>query len=63
MGFWYLLTFLIGVLLLVIGALRHDVPRSIKIVILLFGFDLLLVAGSVVLLLPGSDMLLSELLK
>jgi hypothetical protein len=63
LGFWYLLIFLIGVLFLVMGALRHDVSRSIKIVILLFSCGLLLVIGSVVLLMPGSGTLLTELLK
>ncbi|MCO7124737.1 hypothetical protein NIE88_02970 [Sporolactobacillus shoreicorticis] len=63
MGFWYLLMFFVGVLLLVLGALRHDVPKSIKIVILLFSFGLIFVIGSLVLLLSGSDTILFELLE
>jgi hypothetical protein len=62
-GFYYLLLLIIGVVLIIIGALRKDVPRSIKIVIFLFVIGVVFIVMSLILLLPGSSDVIAELLK
>lgn len=63
MGFWYMLMFVTGILLIVIGLTRKDVSRSVKIVILLFIIGIVFVIFSLILFLPGSSYLLDELLR
>ncbi|GIN89848.1 hypothetical protein J22TS1_08990 [Siminovitchia terrae] len=63
MGFWYLLLLLIGIVLLIVGAMTKGVSRSVKIVILLFVFGILFIFISLILMLPGSSYVLDELLK
>ena len=63
MGFYYLLLLLIGILLLILGALKKDVSRSVKIVIFLFVVGILFIVFSLILLMPGSSDLIAELLK
>ncbi|MFC6039718.1 hypothetical protein ACFPYN_09835 [Paenisporosarcina macmurdoensis] len=63
MGFWYFLILLIGILFLIVGALKKDVSRSVKIVVLLFIFGILFIIVSLFMFLPGSDEFISELLK
>lgn len=62
MGFWYLLLLIIGIGLLIVGVLKKDVSSSVKMVIMLFILGILLIIGSIFLLLPGSDEIISELL-
>ncbi|SIS57388.1 hypothetical protein [Salimicrobium flavidum] len=63
MGFYYLFLLAIGIVLIVIGALKKDVPRSVKIVIFLFIIGIGLVGMSISLLLfPGSSDVIAELL-
>ena len=64
MGFYYLFLLVIGIVLTVIGALKKDVPRSVKIVIFLFVIGIgLIVLSLSLLLLPGSSDVIAELLK
>ncbi|MFQ3544201.1 hypothetical protein Q7A53_08940 [Halobacillus rhizosphaerae] len=64
MGFYYLFLLVIGIILTVIGALKKDVPRSVKIVIFLFVIGIALIVMSLaLLLLPGSSDVIAELLK
>ncbi|EST13482.1 hypothetical protein P343_01580 [Sporolactobacillus laevolacticus DSM 442] len=63
MGFWYMLMFVTGILLIVIGLTRKDVSRFVKIVILLFIIGIVFVIFSLILFLPGSSYLLDELLR
>ncbi len=63
MGFYYLLLFFIGIVLLIAGALKKDVSRSVKIVIFLFVVGVLFIVMSILLLMPGSSDIISELLK
>ena len=63
MGFYYLLLFFIGIVLLIAGALKKDVSRSVKIVIFLFVVGVLFIVMSVLLLMPGSSDIISELMK
>lgn len=63
MGFYYLLLLVIGIVLIVIGALKKDVPRSVKIVIFLFVIGIVFIVMSLILLLPGSSDVIAELLK
>lgn len=63
MGFYYLLWFIIGVVLLIVGALKKDVSRSFKIVISLFVIGILFIVISLLLLMPGSSDIISELMK
>ena len=63
MGFWYFLTLFIGIILLVTGASKKDVSRSIKIVIACFVLGILLVLVSLILFLPGSSAILDQLLQ
>ncbi|PEQ83676.1 hypothetical protein CN481_23830 [Bacillus sp. AFS006103] len=63
MGFYYLLLLFIGVILLIVGALKKDVSRSVKIVIFLFIIGILFIATSLLLLMPGSSDIISELIK
>ncbi|WP_445506195.1 hypothetical protein [Niallia sp. 03190] len=63
MGFWYILMFIIGIVLIITGALKKDVSFSVKIVILLFFLGILIIISSLILLLPGSSDIISELLK
>jgi len=61
MGFWYFLLLLIGIILIIVGALKKDVSRSVKIVIMLFIFGILFIMVSLFMFLPGSADLISEL--
>jgi hypothetical protein len=63
MGFYYILMFLIGVGFLIAGALNKKVSSSVKIVSFLFVFGVLFIAGSVLLMMPGSSDIIAELLK
>lgn len=63
MGFYYLLLLLIGVILIVVGALWRGVSPSIKIVMMLFIVGIHFIIISIVLLMPGSSDILAELLK
>jgi zinc transporter ZupT len=63
MGFYYLLLLFIGVILLIVGALKKDVSRSVKIVVFLFVIGILFIATSLLLLMPGSSDIISELIK
>ncbi|MFE4133880.1 MULTISPECIES: hypothetical protein [Peribacillus] len=63
MGFYYLLLLLIGVVLLIVGALWKDVSWSVKIVIFLFVVGILFIVLAIILLMPGSSDIISELLK
>lgn len=63
MGFWYFFTLFIGIILLVTGASKKDVSRSIKIVIACFVLGILLVLVSLILFLPGSSAILDQLLQ
>lgn len=63
MGVWYLLILLIGIVFLIAGATKKGVSRSVKIVILLFVFGILIILVSLLLLLPGSSYILDELLR
>jgi hypothetical protein len=62
-GFYYLLLLITGVVLIVIGALKKNVPRSIKIVIFLFVIGVVFIVMSLILLLPGSSDVIAELMK
>lgn len=62
MGFYYLLMLFIGIVLLTLGAIKKDVSRSTKIVILLFIIGILFVVTSLILLMPGSSDIIAELL-
>ena len=63
MGFYYLLLLLIGVVLLITGALWKDVSWSVKIVIFLFVVGILFIVLAIILLMPGSSDIIAELLK
>lgn len=64
MGFYYLFLLVIGIVLIVIGVFKKDVPRSVKIVIFLFVIGIGLIVMSLSLLLfPGSSDVIAELLK
>ncbi|SFF58157.1 hypothetical protein SAMN05216353_102157 [Halobacillus alkaliphilus] len=64
MGFYYLFLLVIGIVLIVIGALKKDVPRSVKIVIFLFVIGIgFIVTSLALLLLPGSSDVIAELLR
>ncbi|MGJ3197411.1 hypothetical protein [Peribacillus frigoritolerans] len=63
MGFYYLLLLLIGVVLLIAGALWKDVSWSVKIVIFLFVVGILFIVLAIILLMPGSSDIIAELLK
>ncbi|MYL48316.1 hypothetical protein GLV98_02425 [Halobacillus litoralis] len=64
MGFYYLFLLVIGIVLIIIGALKKDVPRSVKIVIFLFVIGIgFIVMSLALLLLPGSSDVIAELLK
>lgn len=63
MGFWYLLLLFIGISFLVIGALKKDVSPATKMVIMLFVLGAFFITGSLFLLMPGSDEIISELLE
>lgn len=63
MGFYYLLLLFIGVIILIVGALKKDVSRSVKIVIFLFVVGILFIATSLLLMMPGSSDIISELIK
>ncbi|KOR85674.1 hypothetical protein AM233_17815 [Bacillus sp. FJAT-22058] len=63
MGFYYLLLLLIGVVLLIAGALWKGVSWSVKIVIFLFVVGILFIVLAIILLMPGSSDIIAELLK
>ncbi|PEQ91119.1 hypothetical protein CN481_16110 [Bacillus sp. AFS006103] len=63
MGFYYFLLLFIGVVLLIIGTLKKDVSRLVKIVIFLFVIGILFIVTSLFLLMPGSSDIISELIK
>ncbi|WP_416143747.1 hypothetical protein [Planococcus koreensis] len=63
MGFWYILLLLIGISFLVIGALKKEVSLATKMVIILFVLGVFFIVGSLFMLMPGSDEIISELLE
>lgn len=63
MGFYYILLLLIGVVFLIVGALNKNVSRSIKIVIFFVVFGTLFIVSSLILLMPGSSEIISDLIK
>lgn len=63
MGFWYLLLLIIGVGLIIAGALKKDVSYSTKMVVMLFILGILFIIVSIFMFLPGSDEIISELLE
>lgn len=63
MGFYYLLLFLIGVVLLIVGAFWKGVSLPIKSVILLFVVGFFCIVTAIILLMPGSSDIIAELLK
>lgn len=63
MGFYYLFLLVLGVIFIILGALKKDVSPSVKIVIALFVVGALFVIISIVLLMPGSSDIISELLR
>ncbi|CAH2716574.1 hypothetical protein BACCIP111895_03761 [Neobacillus rhizosphaerae] len=63
MGFYYLLLLFIGVVLLIVGTLKKDVSRSVKIVIFLFVIGILCIVTSLLLLMPGSSDIIAELMR
>ena len=63
MGLYYLLLLLIGIVFLILGALKKDVSRSVKIVIFLFVLGILFIFSSFILLMPGSSDIIADLLK
>lgn len=63
MGFYYLLLLFLGVVFIALGAMKKDVSRSVKIVIALFVVGALFIVISIVLLMPGSSDIISELLR
>lgn len=63
MGFWYFLLLIIGMGLLIAGALKKDVSTSTKMVVMLFILGMLFIIVSLFLLQPGSDEIISELLE
>lgn len=63
MGFWYFLMLFLGIALLAAGALKKDVPRSTKVVILLFILGIALIAVSLFMFMPGSAEIVSQILN
>lgn len=63
MGFYYILLLLIGVVFLIVGALNKNVSRSIKIVIFFVVFGTLFIVSSLILFMPGSSEIISDLIK
>ena len=63
MGFWYFLILFIGIALLVVGLLNKDVSRSVKIVSLSLVIGVLFIVVSLIMLLPGSSEVVSQLLQ
>ena len=63
MGFWYILLFFIGITFLVIGALKKEVSLATKMVIILFVLGVFFIVGSLFMLMPGSDEIISKLLE
>ena len=63
MGFYYILLLLIGVVFLIVGALNKNVSRSIKIVIFFVVFGILFIITSLILLMPGSSEIISDLIN
>ena len=62
MGFYYLFLLFIGIVFLILGAINKDVSRSVKIVIMLFVIGVLFIITSLILLMPGSSEIISELM-
>ena len=63
MGFYYLLLLLIGIVFLIVGTIKKEVSRSVKIVIMLYVLGVLFIITSIFLLMPGSSDIIAELLK
>ncbi len=63
MGFWYFLILFAGITLIVVGILNKDVPRSVKIVSLSLVIGVLFIVVSLIMLLPGSSAIVSQLLQ
>lgn len=63
MGFWYILLLLIGISFLVVGAFKKEVSLATKMVIILFVLGVFFVVGSLFMLMPGSDEIISKLLE
>ena len=62
MGFYYLFLLFIGIVFLILGAINKDVSRSVNIVIMLFVIGVLFIVTSLILLMPGSSEIISELM-
>ena len=62
MGFYYLFLLFIGTVFLILGAINKDVSRSVNIVIMLFVIGVLFIVTSLILLMPGSSEIISELM-
>ena len=63
MGFWYILLFLIGVMLVVFGINRKLVSQDVKTAIFSITVGIILVICALLLLQPGSSDVLSKLLR
>lgn len=63
MGFWYFLLLFMGIAFLIAGALKKDVSYAVKIVTMLFVLGVFLITVSIILLMPGSDEIISQLLE
>ena len=62
MGLWYFLILFLGTIFMILGARNKKVSNSEKIVILCFIFGVLLIMISLILFLPGSSIILEQLL-
>lgn len=63
MGFYYFLLLIIGVFLLVAGALWKGVTWPVKINILLFVVGIQCIIAAVIMFMPGSSDIVAGLLK
>ena len=62
MGFWYFLILFAGIAFIGAGAAKKDVSRSVKIVVMLFILGIVFIFISLVLFMPGSSEIISQLL-
>lgn len=63
MGFYYMLLILIGIIFLIVGETREGVPRSVKVIVLLFVLGIHFIVLGTILLMPGSDEIIANLLN
>ena len=63
MGCWYFLILFAGITLIVVAILNKDVSRSVKIVSLSLVIGVLFIVVSLIMLLPGSSAIVSQLLQ